>query len=50
MNGFREQILDLQLQSSPNMPPEVHEGRLRMNTITISKINKFEDECRKNCE
>jgi hypothetical protein len=32
------------------MPPEVHEGRVRMETTTVSKIKKFEDECTKICE
>jgi hypothetical protein len=27
------------------MPPEVCEGIMRMEMTTISKINKFEDEC-----
>jgi hypothetical protein len=34
----------------PDMPPEVHEGRLRMKMIVVAKIKKFEDECTKICE
>jgi DNA repair exonuclease SbcCD ATPase subunit len=50
IKGFREKIQDLQLRSMPEMPPEVHEGRVRMEMTTVSNIKKVEDECTKLCE
>jgi hypothetical protein len=50
MKGFKEKIQDLELKSTPRMPPKVHKGRLKMETIIVAKIKKFEEECTKNCE
>jgi molecular chaperone DnaK (HSP70) len=45
IKGFCEQIEDLKLWSMPGMPPEVCEGRERMEMTTISNIKKVEGEC-----
>jgi hypothetical protein len=50
MKGFRINIQDIQMNSTLGMPPEVHEGRLRMEMIAVAKIKKFEDECENFCE
>jgi hypothetical protein len=34
----------------PGTPPEVHEGRERMETTTVANIKKIEGECAKLCE
>jgi seryl-tRNA synthetase len=50
IKGFREHIQDLQLRSMPGTPPEVHKGRERMVTKTVSNIKRIEGECTKLCE
>jgi hypothetical protein len=50
MKGLRKHIQDMQLKSTLDTPLEVCEGRLRMTTIEVSKIKKFEDECAKICK
>jgi uncharacterized protein (DUF3084 family) len=50
IKGFQSNIEDLQLQSTPGMPPEVREGRERMMMTTVTNIKKIEEECTKLCE
>jgi hypothetical protein len=50
INGFRVHIEDLQMHIMPGTPPEVHEGRERMATTSVSNIKRVEGECAKLCE